>query len=72
MAEAKEREKSDIARIAVEARDKVDPESEAAVRAKEKAISAKMVAAEAGVETGVRVEDKAEVRYRLWGSWRMY
>ena len=42
----------------------MDPESEAAVRAKEKAISAKMVAAEAGVETGVRVEDKAEVRDR--------
>ena len=35
-AEAKAREKAEIARIAAEAREKVDPEAEAAARAKEK------------------------------------
>ena len=48
--------------IASKAREKVDPEAEANVRAKEKAIDAKRVAAESDAETRVRVEAKAEVR----------
>ena len=42
----------------------MEPEDEATARLKEKAITAKRVAAEAGAETTVRVEAKAEVRYR--------
>ena len=40
----------------------VDLEAEATAREKEKSIAAKRVAAEAGAETRVRVEAKAEVR----------
>ena len=40
----------------------MEPEAEAAARAKDKAIVAKRVAVEAGAETRVRVEAKAEVR----------
>ena len=39
----------------------MDPEVEVMVREKEKSISAKRVAEEAGAETRVRVEAKAEV-----------
>ena len=60
--EAKDKEKAEIARLDDEAREKADPEAEATARAKEKAIFAKTVAAEAGAETRVRVEAKAEVR----------
>ena len=55
-------EKSEISRIAAEAREKVEPETKATVREKEKDISAKRVAAEAGAETRFRVEANAEVR----------
>ena len=40
----------------------MEPESEVTARAKEKVIFVKWVAAEAGAETKVRVEAKADVR----------
>ena len=61
-AEDKARKKSEITRIDIKARKKVDHESKATARATEKAISAKRVAAEAGAETSFRVEAKADVR----------
>ena len=61
-AEAKAREKSDINRIAVKGREKMDPEAEAMARAKDRYISAKGLAVESGTETRVRVEAKDEVR----------
>ena len=45
----------------------MDPESGETARAKDKAIAAKRVAVEAGAETSVRVEAKAEVRDRYLG-----
>ena len=59
-------EKEYITRIAAEDREKMEPESEATVRANDKAIAAKGVAVEAGTETRFRVEAKAEVRDWYW------
>ena len=66
-AESKSREKVEIARIDYEAREKVEPEAKVTARKKEKAITEKRVAAEAGPETRVRVEANAEVRDRNVG-----
>ena len=63
-AKTKVREKVEIYRLAANAREKVDPEAEAAAMEEEKAIAAYMLAKEAGAETRVRVEAKADVRYR--------
>ena len=60
-AEAKAREKADIARISDKAREKVESEAEATARVKDKAITSKRVE-EAGAVTRVRVEAEAEVR----------
>ena len=43
------------------------PEAKSALRAKEKIIGAKRVAAETGAETRVRVEAKAEIRKQYVG-----
>ena len=63
-AKEKAREKTEIARISDEAREKVEPEAEVTERsrAKEKSIAPKRVAAEDGAETRVRVEAKDDIR----------
>ena len=66
---SKAREKSDIARITDESREKVESEAEATLRVKEKAINSKRVA-EAGAVTKVRVEAKAGSGIGIWGYWR--
>ena len=58
----KDKEKTEIARLDDEVREKADPEAKETSRAKEKYIVTKRVASEAGAETGVRVEDRDEVR----------
>ena len=50
----------------------MDPESEATTIAKDKAIAAKRVVVEAGAETRVRVESKAEVRDRGEGIFTVF
>ena len=45
----------------------MDPKAKATARANDKAITTKRVAVEAGAETRVRAEDKAEVRDRNLG-----
>ena len=65
----KARERTEIARIDDKAREKVDPEAKVAARAKEKSTVAKRAAAEAGAETRVRVDSKAEVRDQYVEIW---
>ena len=67
-ADAKAREKAEITRIDVKDREKVKTEAGATAREKEKVIATKRVAAEAGAETRVRVEAKANVRNGMWES----
>ena len=67
-ANAKARDKAEISKIAAKAREKVEPEYEVTARAKKKYTSGKIVATEAGAETRVRVEDKAEVSIGMWES----
>ena len=60
-ADYKARDKSEIAMITDESREKVESEAEETARVKEKAINSKRVV-EAGAVTKVKVEAKAEVR----------
>ena len=50
----------------------MDPKDKATSREKDKAISAKRVVVEAGAETRVRVEAKAEVRDRYLGIFTVF